>query len=170
MPRPREETSARRARSSLLLYIIVLYVSLFNIYNAMFDSLLVFCVWGPVGGVQRVPSAANRPSTLGRVQPAIPKQHEQIRRSYVDSGIAVCLAQSPESSKQETCLSVEHACILYAALDGAPTSTKKHAACTNGVRAKDCDFWTNQNSMIPRETPLFGFTVKMVSETPKSIC
>jgi hypothetical protein len=66
---------------------------------------------------------------------------------------------------------------LYAALEYDPeivpfwgnealNSTRKHAACTNGVRTKDSDFWT---VMIPRNEAFFGLTVKMIPITHRSI-
>jgi hypothetical protein len=39
--------------------------------------------------------------------------------------------------------------------DEALQSTRTHTACTNGVRTKDHDFWTDEFSMIPRKKGLF---------------
>jgi hypothetical protein len=50
--------------------------------------------------------------------------------------------------------------------DEALNLTRKQAACINGVRTKDCNFWTSATSMIPREA-LFWFSVKVISITPR---
>jgi hypothetical protein len=58
---------------------------------------------------------------------------------------------------------------LYAALefdpenvpcsgDEALQSTRKHAACANGMRANDRDFLTYEISMIPRKIILFVYS------------
>jgi hypothetical protein len=44
-------------------------------------------------------------------------------------------------------------------VDEALQSTRKHAACTNGVRTNDRDFWTHGFWMIPRKTAFFLFVV-----------
>jgi hypothetical protein len=44
--------------------------------------------------------------------------------------------------------------------DEALQSTRKHTACTNGVRTKDHDFWTEEFSMIPREKGLLLIELK----------
>jgi hypothetical protein len=51
--------------------------------------------------------------------------------------------------------------------DEALTSTRKHAACTNGVRTKYHDFWAAKIRIIPRKSALF-FIVNMISITPGS--
>jgi hypothetical protein len=39
--------------------------------------------------------------------------------------------------------------------DEALQSTRAHTACTNGVKTKDHDFWTDEFSMIPMKKGLF---------------
>jgi hypothetical protein len=40
------------------------------------------------------------------------------------------------------------------------TLSTKHAACSNGVRTKNCDFWTFEISMFPRQKGPLMFVVK----------
>jgi hypothetical protein len=53
--------------------------------------------------------------------------------------------------------------------DEALQSTRKHTACTNGVKTNDHDLWTTEFSMMPREKGFFLIIVKMIPISLRSI-
>jgi hypothetical protein len=50
--------------------------------------------------------------------------------------------------------------------DQALNSTRKHSACTNGVRTKDSGFWTGGNSTIPKNKSFFVVDSSVIPVTP----
>jgi hypothetical protein len=50
--------------------------------------------------------------------------------------------------------------------DEARKSNRKHAACTNGVRTKDHDLWTDEFSMIPRKQAILLIYLQIDPNNP----